>query len=171
MFRVMSEICSIEGYISIFCRNRLPLIAKKGTKHSKLSRQIGESCWLVWVLFWVHSSQVMPRRVKPVRWQMKDCQTTEPRNFDSGFSGKVNLSTLGFNGTPTYLLTTQCVPCITQLGYPLYVPPSLTRRGLLLWGSPQPAMGGKYSIGHWRWPQKIILTEESIQIMPSWWHE
>jgi len=31
-------------------------------------------------------SQVRPRRVRPVRWQIKDCQTTEPRTFDSGFS-------------------------------------------------------------------------------------
>ena len=66
-----------------------------------------------------------------MRWQIKGCQTTEPRTFDSGFSGKVNLSTLGFNGTPTYLLTTLCVPskvrvsplCMTKLDTP-----SLTRR-------------------------------------------
>jgi len=35
-------------------------------------------------------SGVRPRRVRPVRWQIKDFQTTEPRTFDSGFSGKVN---------------------------------------------------------------------------------
>ena len=27
--------------------------------------------------------QERPRRVKPVRWQIKDCLTTEPRTFDS----------------------------------------------------------------------------------------
>jgi len=35
----------------------------------------------------------------------KDGQTTEPRTFDTGFSGKVNLSTLGFQWytyVPTY---------------------------------------------------------------------
>ncbi len=79
-----------------------------------------------WLLNITCSSQVRPHRVRPVRWQIKDCQTTEPRNFDSGFSGKVNLSTLGFNGTPTYLLTTQCVPYYLVRGYPLYVRPSLT---------------------------------------------
>jgi len=76
--------------------------------------------------FGLITSRVRPRRVRPVRWQIKDCQTTEPRTFDSGFSGMVNLSTLGFNDTPTYLLTTQCVPYITQLVYPLYVLPRLT---------------------------------------------
>ena len=39
------------------------------------------------------------------------------------------------------------------------------RRGLLLWAPPPPAMGGKYSIGRWRWPQKKISTEESIKIV------
>ena len=58
-------------------------------------------------------SRVRPHMVRPVRRQIKDCQTTEPRTFDSEFSGKVILSTLGFNGTPTYLLTTLCVPYIT----------------------------------------------------------
>jgi hypothetical protein len=44
-----------------------------------------------------HSRGYEPkRRVRPVRWQIKGCQTTEPRTFDSGFSGKVNLSTLSF---------------------------------------------------------------------------
>jgi len=42
------------------------------------------------------NSRVRPRRVRPVRWQIKGCQTTEPRTFDSRFCGKVNLSTLGF---------------------------------------------------------------------------
>ena len=78
------------------------------------------------------TSRVRPRRVRPVRWQIKGCQTTEPRTFDSGFSGKVNLSTLGFNGTPTYLLTTQCVPCYLVRVSPLCTTkldtPSLTRR-------------------------------------------
>ena len=59
-------------------------------------------------------SRVRPRRVRPVRWQIKGCQTTEPRTFDSGFSGKVNLSTLSFMvHLRTYLLLI--------LGYPLYV--------------------------------------------------
>ena len=31
------------------------------------------------------TSWVRPHRVRPVRWQIKDCQTTEPRTFDSGF--------------------------------------------------------------------------------------
>ena len=70
-------------------------------------------------------SQVRPRRVRPVRWQIKGCQTTEPRTFDSGFSGKVNLSTLSFMvHLSTYLLPS--VYPITYLGYPLYVRPSLT---------------------------------------------
>ena len=78
-------------------------------------------------------SRVRPRRVRPVRWQIKGCQTTEPRTFDSGFSGKVNLSLLVY-GTPTYLLTSQCVPyylfrvsplCTTKLDTP-----SLPRRSL-----------------------------------------
>jgi hypothetical protein len=76
--------------------------------------------------FIIFSSRVRPCRVRPVRWQIKDCQTTEPRTFDSGFSGKVNLLTLGFYGTPTYLLTTQCVPYYLVRGYPLSVQPSLT---------------------------------------------
>jgi hypothetical protein len=48
--------------------------------------------------------RVRPRRVRPVRWQIKGCQTTEPRTFDSGFSGKVNLSTLSlwYTYVPTY---------------------------------------------------------------------
>ena len=29
-------------------------------------------------------SQVRPHRVRPVQWQIKGCQTTEPRTFDSG---------------------------------------------------------------------------------------
>jgi hypothetical protein len=51
-----------------------------------------------------NSSQVRPRRVRPVRWQIKGCQTTEPRTFDSGFSGKVNLSllVLWYTYVPTY---------------------------------------------------------------------
>jgi hypothetical protein len=50
-------------------------------------------------------SRVRPGRVRPVRWQIKGCQTTEPRTFDSGFSGKVNLSTLSFMvHLRTYLL-------------------------------------------------------------------
>jgi hypothetical protein len=78
-------------------------------------------------------SRVRPRRVRPVRWQIKGCQTTEPRTFDSGFSGKVNLSLLVY-GTPTYLLTSQCVPyylfrvsplCTTKLDIPSL---TLTRR-------------------------------------------
>ncbi len=30
-------------------------------------------------------SRVRLSRVRPVPWQMKDCQTTEPRTFDSGY--------------------------------------------------------------------------------------
>ena len=43
-----------------------------------------------------HPSWVRPRRVRPLRWQIKGCQTTEPRTFDSWLSGKVILSTLSF---------------------------------------------------------------------------
>ncbi len=77
-----------------------------------------------------------PRRVRPVRWQIKGCQTTEPRprTFDSGFSGKVNLSTLSFmvhlrtylfpSVYPiTYLLFRVSPLCTTKLDTP-----SLTRR-------------------------------------------
>ena len=77
-------------------------------------------------------SRVRPRRVRPVRWQIKGCQTTEPRTFDSGFSGKVNLSTLSFMvHLRTYLLPS--VYPISYLGYPLSLcttkldTPSLTR--------------------------------------------
>jgi hypothetical protein len=42
--------------------------------------------------------------VGPVRWQIKGCQTTEPRIFDLGFSGKVILSTLSLRYT--YVPTT-----------------------------------------------------------------
>jgi hypothetical protein len=71
-------------------------------------------------------SRVRPHRVRPVRWQIKGCQTTEPRTFDSGFSGKVNLSTLSFMAhLPTYLLPS-VYPITYYLGYPLYVRPSLT---------------------------------------------
>jgi hypothetical protein len=63
--------------------------------------------------------------VRP-QWQIKGCQTTEPRTFDSGFSGKVNLSTLSFMvHLRTYLLPI-VYPITYYLGYPLYVRPSLT---------------------------------------------
>jgi hypothetical protein len=65
-------------------------------------------------------SRVRPCRVRPVRWQIKGCQTTEPRTFDSGFSDKVNLSTLSF------MVQLPSVYPISYLGYPLYVRPSLT---------------------------------------------
>ena len=56
-------------------------------------------------MFGLITSWVRPRRVRAVRWQIKGCQTTEPRTFDSGFSGKVNLSTLSFMvHLHTYLL-------------------------------------------------------------------
>ena len=77
-------------------------------------------------------SQVRPRRVRPVRWQIKGCQTTEPRTFDSGFSGKVNLSTLSF----MVHLRTYLLPSVYPITYFRVSPlcttkldtPSLTRR-------------------------------------------
>jgi hypothetical protein len=79
-----------------------------------------------------------------VRWQIKGCQTTEPRTFDSGFSGKVNLSTLSFMvHLRTYLLPS-VYPITCYLGYPLYVRPSLTNvevldaRGSKEWQSQSP---------------------------------
>ena len=83
-----------------------------------------ENCWFNMKLaVW---SQVRPRRVRPLQWQIKGCQTTEPRTFDSGFSGKVNLSTLNF----TVYLCTYFYPVCTLYylvrGYPLSVWPSLT---------------------------------------------
>ena len=78
------------------------------------------------ITYEVFHSRVRPRRVRPVRWQIKGCQTTEPRTFDSGFSGKVNLSTLSFMvHLRTYLLPS-VYPITYYLGYPLYVQPSLT---------------------------------------------
>ena len=59
-------------------------------------------------------SQVGPCRVRPVRWQIKVCQTTEPRTFDSGFSGKVILSTLSLWCTYVPTRTSQGVPYLWQ---------------------------------------------------------
>jgi hypothetical protein len=75
---------------------------------------------------------VRPRNVRPVRWQIKGCQTTEPRTFDSGFSGKVNLSTLSF----MVHLRTYLLPSVYPITYFRVSPlcttkldtPSLTRR-------------------------------------------
>jgi len=73
-------------------RNSLKRL-RRLTQKELLGAQTRDLC----LMFGRITSQVRPRRVRPVRWQIKDCQTTEPRTFDSGFSGKVKLSTLGFN--------------------------------------------------------------------------
>ncbi len=77
-------------------------------------------------------SWVRPRWVRPVRWQIKGCQTTEPRTFDSGFSGKVNLSTLSiwYTYVPTYypVCTLYYLVRVSPLCTTKLDTPSLTRR-------------------------------------------